>query len=129
MLKKLFFIFALIAFTVACENDQQVTPEEKVEVKAVDSIQTYKGNFISVGNSAVLKGDQFVYQVHSDSVSIDLKNRFNDYSLENGTIVPVEVKGKVTDSKKTTGYSQVLEITEVLKIFAEKKPENEELKK
>jgi hypothetical protein len=129
MLKKLFLIFALIAFTVACEDDSQTAPEEKVEVKAVDSIQNYKGNFISVGNSAVLKGNQFVFQVHLDSVSRDLKKRFDDYSLENGTIVPVEVKGKVTDSKKTTGYSQVIDIKEVVKIFAEKKPENEELKK
>jgi len=129
MLKKLIFIFAVIALTVACEDESQTAAEEIVEIKVVDSIQNYKGNFISVGNSAVLKGDQFVYQVHSDSVSLDLKNRFKNYSLENGTIVPVEVKGKVIDSKKSTGYSQVIEITEVVKIFAEKKPENEELKK
>ena len=129
MLKKLFFIFTLIAFTVACDDETQTAPSETIEIKAVDSIQNYKGNFISVGNSAVLKGDQFVFQVHADSVSLDLKKRFEDYKLENGTIVPVEVKGKVTDSKKPTGYSQVIEITEVVKIFAEKKPENEELKK
>lgn len=129
MLKKLFFILTLIAFTVACEDDSQVTAEEKVEIKAVDSIQNFKGNYISVGNSAVLKGDQFVYQVRMDSVTTDLEKRFEEYTLENGTIVPVEVKGKVIDSRKTTGYSQVIEIKEIVKIFAEKKPENEELKK
>lgn len=129
MLKRLFFIFALIATTVSCDNETQSTVENEVEVKAMDSIQNYKGNFISVGNSAVLKGDQFVFQVQLDSVTADLKKSFNEYTLENATIVPVEVKGKVIDSKKSTGYSQVIEITEVVKIFAEKKPANEELKK
>lgn len=128
-MKKTIFIIALLAVIVACENEPEISPEIKTEITEKDSIQNYQGNFISVGNDAVLKGENFVYQVKIDSMSNILKESLKEYQLDNTNIVPVEVKGKVTDNKVKTGYSKVIEIREIVEIFAKKQSENPEIKK
>ena len=112
-----------IVFTQRFESRQKAEATEK------DSIQNYQGNFISVGNEAVLKGENFVYQVKMDSMTNILKETLKNYQLNDQNIIPVEVKGKVTDNKVRTGYSKVIEIKEIVEIFASKESENTEIKK
>lgn len=128
-MKKLIFIIVILALGVACENEPELKPEVKAEVAENDSIQKYQGNFISVGNEAVLKGENFVYQVKMDSMANLLKESLKEYQLDDKNIVPVEVKGKVIDNKVKTGYSKLIEIREIVEIFARKRSENTELKK
>lgn len=128
-MKKLIFIIAILTLGVACENEPEIKPEIKVEATEKDSIQNYQGNFISVGTDAVLKGENFVYQVKMDSMANILKESLKEYQLDNTNIVPVEVKGKVIDNKVKKGYSKVIEIREIVEIFAKKQLENTELNK
>lgn len=128
-MKKLIFVIAILAFGVACENEPEIKPEIKAEATEKDSIQNYQGNFISVGTDAVLKGENFVYQVKMDSMANILKESLKEYQLDDTNIVPVEVKGKVIDNKVKKGYSKVIEIREIVEIFAKKQSENTEIKK
>lgn len=128
-MKKLIFIIVILTLGVACDNEPEMKPEIKAEATEKDSIQNYQGNFISVGSDAVLKGENFVYQVKMDSMANLLKESLKKYQLDDINIVPVEVKGKVIDNKLRKGYSQVIEIREIVEIFARKQSEKTEIKK
>jgi hypothetical protein len=128
-MKKLIFIIVILTLGVACDNEPGIKPEIKAEATEKDSIQNYQGNFISVGSDAVLKGENFVYQVKMDSMANLLKESLKKYQLDDINIVPVEVKGKVIDNKVRKGYSKVIEIKEIVEIFARKQSENTEKKK
>ncbi|HZJ37140.1 MAG TPA: hypothetical protein VFD29_11005 [Gillisia sp.] len=128
-MKKLIFIIVILTLGVACENEPGIKPEIQTEVTEKDSIQNYQGNFISVGSEAVLKGENFVYQVKMDSMANLLKESLKEYQLDDMNIIPVEVKGKVIDNKLRKGYSKLIEIREIVEIFARKQSENTEIKK
>jgi hypothetical protein len=129
LIKKLILIIVLLTLGVACDNEPEIKPEMKTEATEKDSIQNYQGNFISVGNEAVLKGENFVYQVKMDSMTNILMETIKNYQLDDKNIIPIEVKGKVTDNRVKTGYSKVIEISEIIEIFARKQSENSEIKK
>lgn len=128
-MKKLIFILGILMVMASCDNEQQAEPKLIAEPTAEDSIQNYQGTFISVGRSAVLKGDQFVYEVKMDSMAEFLKDSFKNYELLDSNLIPIEVKGKVTNNLRSTGYSQIIEIKKIIEIFAEKKIKNEEIEK
>ena len=125
MMKKLIFILGLLIVASSCENEQQPEPKPIAEQTVEDSIQNYQGTFITAGKSAVLKGNQFVYEVKMDSMAKLLKDSFKNYELRDSSLIPIEVKGKVTNNARSNGYSQVIEIKEIIEIFAEKQSEKE----
>ncbi len=127
-MKKLLFIVGILMVMASCDDEQQPEPKSIAETTAEDSIQNYKGTFITVGKSAVLKGNQFVYEVKMDSMAKLLKDSFKNYELTDSNLIPIEVKGKVTKNVRFSGYSQVIEIKEIIEVFAEKQSENEEIK-
>jgi hypothetical protein len=128
-MKKLIFILGILMAMVSCDNEQQAEPKPIAEPTAEDSIQNYQGTFITVGRSAVLKGNQFVYEVKMDSMAEFVKDSFKNYELIDSNLIPIEVKGKVTNNLRSTGYSQIIEIKEIVEIFAKKNIENEEIEK
>ncbi len=121
-MKKFIFILILLIIFTACENDEGTTPPV-VEATAQDSIRVYKGNFITAGNAAVLKGDQFIYQVAMGPTAIVLRDSLSRNS-EVSTIRPVVIKGKVTNNPMAEGYSQIIEIIEIIEIPEKDKPTN-----
>ena len=127
MVRKLLFIISILVMTTACESEKEAAPEKPEAATTVDSIQTYRGNFISVGNAAVLKGDSYIYQVKIDSITKFLKEDLENYSLSTKNIVPIEVEGKVVENPAPAeGYSQMIEIKEINEIFAERKAAKKE---
>lgn len=129
-MKKLIFILTLIFAITACDNDQGPAPEPLPIMTAEDSIKVYEGNFITAGNAAVLKGNQFVYEVRIDSISTALKQDLQkNYETNNAGVIPVRVKGKVIENPMPVGYSQAIEIKEVLEIRGKKKSEQTEVQK
>ncbi|WP_010227480.1 hypothetical protein [Gillisia marina] len=78
-MKKFLLLISVILFAVACDNEPEKQPEMEVAEKVMDSIQVYQGNFISVGKSAVLKGDKFVYQVKMDSIALQLTDSLSAF--------------------------------------------------
>src|SRR5690606_14072820 len=111
-MKKFIFILSLLFIFTACDNDEGTAPPV-VELAAQDSIQVYKGNFISTGNAAVLKGDQFIYQVVMDYSAISLRDSLKK-DEDSTAISPVVVKRKVSANQLKEGYSHLIEIIEVL---------------
>jgi len=117
-MKKFLLLTSLVLFAVACDNEPEGQPEKEIAEKVVDSVQVYQGNFISVGKSAVLKGDTFVYQVKMDSVAFQLTDSLSAFKKDENSIVPIKVKGQVKKNIQATGYSKLIEITEVVDIMA-----------
>lgn len=124
-MKKFLLIIGVILFAIGCENEPEKQPEMEIADKVVDSIQVYQGNFIAVGKSAVLKGDTFVYQVKMDSIALSLTDILGDFKRDENSIIPVKVKGMIKDNIQATGYSKLIEITEVVDIMAKPIAENE----
>lgn len=124
-MKKYILILSVLFLAISCDDEQTGPPVPEVVATAADSIKLYKGDFIYVGKSAVLKGDQFVYEVKIDSMSNFLKKSLRNYKLENSNIIPVEVKGKVEENLLSKTFSERIEIREIVTIFAEKKSEEE----
>ena len=121
-MKKLIFILSLLLIITACDNDEGTAPPV-IEPTAQDSIRVYEGNFIATGNAAVLKGDQFIYQVAMGPTAVSLRDSLRKNSASS-TIRRVVVKGKVTNNKMAEGYSQIIEIIEILEIPEKDKPTN-----
>lgn len=119
-MKRLILIVALIIGFSSCESEREASPEPLMVPTAEDSIQSYKGNFIAAGDAAVLKGSQFIYQVKMDSTAMAFKDSLKNYSSESQSFIPVEVKGKVIKNPAVTGYSQMIEIKEIVEIFAKR---------
>lgn len=129
-MKKLLIILALIFAITSCDSEQGPAPEPLPVMTAEDSIKVYEGNFISAGKAAVLKGNQFVYEVRIDSISTALKEDLRkNYETNNAGVFPVKVKGKVIDNPVPVGYSQAIEIKEVLEIRTDKKTDQTEVQK
>ncbi len=122
-MKKLIFIFTILLSLSACDNEPQQKPAAAKIPTAQDSIQEYKGDFISVGDAAVLKGDRFIFQVHMDSLANMLMAESGNYDLKNPNVLPVEVKGKVIRNVQGASFSQKIELKEIVKINAEKRAE------
>ena len=124
-MKKILLLISIFCISLACDNEPEKQPTQELASEAVDSIQVYQGSFISVGKSAVLKGDKFIYQVKMDSLASILTDSLNAYQANANGIIPIKIKGKVLDNLKGIGYSQEIEITEVLDIMAKPIAENE----
>ena len=114
----------LLLVLSGCENDGGDPVVQEKVMTSQDSIMNYKGSFIMAGNSAVLKGDKFIFQVKMDSVAKALKDSLGNYATKNKSVIPVEVKGKVINNPEPMGYSQLIEIKEVIKILAERSSDN-----
>jgi len=124
-MKKFLFLLSFILIAIGCDNEPEKQPEKEIASKVVDSIQVYQGSFISVGKSAVLKGDKFIYQVKMDSLATILTDSLNAYQADENGIIPIKIKGKVIENPRGIGYSQEIEITELLDIMAKPITENE----
>ena len=121
-MKKLLPIFILFLIFTACDNDEGAAPPA-LELTVKDSIQIYEGNFITAGNDAVLKGNQFIFQVAMGPKAISLRDSLK-HNSSTPTIRRVVVKGKVTNNQTVKGYSQIIEITEILEIANKEKSTN-----
>jgi hypothetical protein len=121
-MKKFIFILSLLLIFTACDNDEGTAPPV-IEATAQDSIKVYEGNFITTGNAAVLKGDQFIYQVAMGPMAVTLRDSLRKDSAS-PAIHHVVVKGKVTDNRMGEGYSQIIEIKEILEIPEKEKKTN-----
>ena len=113
-MKKFIFILSLFFAFTSCDNEEGAAPPV-VEVTARDSVQVYEGNFITTGNAAVLKGDQFIYQVMMDPVALSLRDSLKK-DPDAPAIREVIVKGKVILNPVPNGYSHSIEILEILEI-------------
>lgn len=124
-MRKAFMIISLLAvFFVGCKQDAKKeevkeTETPKVEeTKNTDGIVTLKGEFIYIADAAVLKGNDFIYGVELDSMSMKLAEEVKPLKREDFDMVPVMVKAKVKPNPAKEGWDQIIEIKEILKVSA-----------
>lgn len=110
----------------SCEDEPNSQAAPEVATTLQDSILSYKGNFITAGDAAVLKGSEYIYQVKMDSMAIALKDSLEVYKSQNESLIPIEVKGKVFKNPSSIGYSQIIEIKEIVDIFAQRQEDKKQ---
>ncbi len=102
------FSAAMFLFT-SCKNNE--TSEENQEVQEI------KAEFIYLEDAAVLKGTDFIYGVKIDDMARELAERVEPVKLEEYDMVPVIVKGVVTQKPESEeGWEQVVTIKEIVRV-------------
>ena len=121
-MKKVLFIF-LVLFTIAsCKDDtvkavqENNTVEEETEQ---DTVPTVSGKFIFTEKDAILRGDDFIYNVEIDSLSRNLGKQVEAYKTDDFEMVPVKVKGKIKQSPRQTGIKKNIELREIVAILTD----------
>lgn len=115
------YIYALLVVTlgfVACKDEskkQQAQPEQKTEAR--DSIRVLHGEYIYVDSAAVLKGRSFVYGVKLDSMARALGEKVDSLKRNQYDMVPVFVKGIVTENPNEDGWDEIVEIKKILRVM------------
>lgn len=113
----LLLIFIGLLIFSACGDDGReeefgIQPQKSVQ----DSIPVLRGDFIYLADAAVLKGDDFIYGVTIDSISLDLAEKIRPHKKEDFDMIPVVVKAKISKNPGKEGWDEVIEIREVLEL-------------
>lgn len=121
MKKTLFILMLALGTLSSCGNDSRDEDILEPQQQTVqDTIPTLSGEFIYLADAAVLKGDDFIYEVKIDSTALDLAEKIRPFKKEDFDMVPVVVKGKISQNPKREGWNEIIEIREVLEIPSEK---------
>lgn len=131
MVKKLMVILAVFSLVLtACQNEdkKELSPEPEAE-KVPDSIQTLSGQFIYVADAAVLRGEDFIYEVKIDSMAQQLADQVKPYKKEDFDMVPVKIRGKVSPNTRREGLDEMVEIREILDVSKDKDSITEQTEK
>lgn len=82
---------------------------------------TVEGEFIYLGDAAVLKGDTFIYGVKIDDKMRELAATIKPLQRDDFDMVPVIVEGVVSKKEEgTEGWEEILTIVKVLEVKAPK---------
>ncbi|WP_157893292.1 hypothetical protein [Salegentibacter sediminis] len=125
-MKKFLFILSIMILAVACQDESRqelMGPAEAEEEQ--DSIPTLTGEIIFVGETAVFRGDSFVYGVSIDSISKSLAEQVKPYQKEDFDMVSVKIKGKIVPSSNQEGWEENIEIREIIEILETEKVSEE----
>ncbi|MDT0294552.1 hypothetical protein ACFQ3R_12320 [Mesonia ostreae] len=124
MRKALIICSLLAVFFVGCKQDatkeevKENDTNQVEETKKADGLNILRGEFIYIADAAVLKGNDFIYGVELDSMSMKLAEEVKPLKRDDFDMVPVTVKAKVKPNPNKEGWDQVLEIKEILKVSA-----------
>lgn len=116
VLKKFILFIAIIGILVSCEEETKQEPVNEVSEEPKDSLQVYSGGFVSGSESAILRGNGFVYSVKMDSTAKELSEIVAPMKSNDFQLIPVKVKGKVIPNPKVNreGWKEMLEIREII---------------
>ncbi len=82
-----------------------------------DFSQTIMGEFIYLGDAAVLKGDNFIYGVKIDEKMHELAKQIESKKRDQYDMVPVMINGVITPKPAgTEGWDSIVTVKEILKI-------------
>ena len=116
MKKRFFAILTTFALLTGCGGDSAPEDIDMTPVVAKDSLQTVEGEFIYLSDAAVLKGNNFIYGVQLDSLSLNLADSVELLKRDEFHMVPVKVKGKIIQNSGGEGWEELIQIREVLEI-------------
>ena len=124
IMKKVFLLFAFIAF-VGCKSDNKnEQPQDSNGEKAPertekqsDGLTLLKGDFIYYADAAVLQTHKEVYAVIINDKMHELNDQAKSYKEADTDMVPVEIRGKITPKPENEeGWPFRVEIVEILNI-------------
>ena len=120
-MKKLLFVFLLVSFILSCKDNSEKTIQDNTDDKETeqDTVPTVTGKFIFTEEDAILRGDDFIYNVEIDSLSRVLAKQIESYKTDDFQMIPVKVKGKLKQSPRQTGIERNIELKEIVAILAD----------
>lgn len=78
---------------------------------------TVEGEFIYLGDAAVLKGDTFIYGVKIDKKTEDLAQTVKPLQRDDFDMVPVIIEGVINKKEEgAEGWEEILTIVKVLEV-------------
>ncbi|MCL6219642.1 hypothetical protein [Zunongwangia pacifica] len=121
-MKKILFIFLLLITIASCKDDTKQTVQENVaeeQETEQDTVPTVVGKFVFTEKDAILRGENFIYNVEIDSLSRNLGKQVEAYKTDDFEMIPVKVKGKLKQSPRQTGIKRNIELREIVAILAD----------
>jgi hypothetical protein len=123
-MKKMFLLIVLSIGIISCKNTEEKQAEsvdasvvDDAAVVADESMDSHRGDFLFMGDAAVLKGENFIYGVTINEMSKELAKQVETIKEDEFTMVPVFVKGFVkTKPIGADGWDEILTITEILNV-------------
>jgi hypothetical protein len=123
-MNKILLLIALSIGIFSCKNVEEdktksidapiVNNDSVVSISPVDG---HRGDFLFMEDAAVLKGENFIYGVAINEMSKELAKRVETIKEDEFTMVPVFVKGTVTDKPiGADGWDEILTITEIINV-------------
>ena len=85
-----------------------------VEINSTED-KIYRGDFIYLGDAAVLKGNKFIYGVTLDEMATELADKVKSVKESDFDMVPVAVKGSINRKPEgVEGWDEIITITEIV---------------
>jgi hypothetical protein len=123
-MKKMFLLIVLSIGIISCKNTEEKQAEsvdasvvDDASVVADESMDSHRGDFLFMGDAAVLKGENFIYGITINEMSKELAKQVESIKEDEFTMVPVFVKGFVKAKPiGADGWDEILTITEILNV-------------
>ncbi len=132
-MKNIVLVALILTLSISCkketksENTQNETITGNIEEKTTkqnDGLTLLKGEFVYYKDAAVLQTHADIYGVFVNAKMLELDTLAGKYKKEPTDMVPVEIRGKITNKKDNKIlWENKVEIVEILKVS---EPQSEE---
>ena len=119
-MKKILIFILISIITFSCKKNSEKASEKDdksdttVEINSSEDI-IYRGDFIYLGDAAVLKGNKFIYGVTLDEMATELADKVKSVKESDFDMVPVAVKGSINRKPEgLEGWDEIITITEIV---------------
>ena len=119
-MKKILFFILISIITFSCKENAEKASEKvdkldtAVEINSTED-KIYRGDFIYLGDAAVLKGNKFIYGVTLDEMATELADKVKSIKESDFDMVPVAVKGSINQKPEgVEGWDEIITITEIV---------------
>jgi len=111
------FLSLFIICLVGCksETDKKTGENKKSEI-VEQKFKTFHGEFIHVDTAAVLKGNNYIYGVKMDSMTIALIDEVEPLKKDPYDVVNIIVKGEIQPNDQE-GWEEILTIKAIEKVY------------
>ena len=119
-MKKILFFILISIITFSCKNNTEKSSKKVDKSDTSDEIvnpkdKIYSGDFIYLGDAAVLKGNKFIYGVTLDEMATELADKVKSVKESDFDMVPVAVKGIINRKPEgVEGWDEIITITEIV---------------
>lgn len=119
-MKKILLFILILIITFSCKNNAEKSSKKVDKSDTAAEIvnpkdKIYRGDFIYLGDAAVLKGNKFIYGVTLDEMATELADKVKSVKESDFDMVPVAVKGSINRKPEgVEGWDEIITITEIV---------------